>query len=203
MAVQPRRDAPRRRRTRSAVGVAAVGDRHRLRRCGGPGTACGPGPSVACDRRAGSALDLGPGLDPVVEALALHVRPAVDALGGRASASTRRPSRRRRRRRGRSSQWSGSAVSAHDFELPGASPNHSAIWAFVSGEVEVVDERVGAGEVLGLGVDHPGVGPAGRALGRLDDVDRDGGSSPWSRLVMICQVVPTFDVAGRGSRPSA
>src|SRR4030095_4537979 len=32
-------------------------------------------------------------------------------------------------------QWSLLTVSAHDFELPGASPNHSAILALVSGDV--------------------------------------------------------------------
>src|SRR6476661_3836510 len=40
-----------------------------------------PGRSRSLDRRARSALDLGPGLDPVVEALALDVRAAVEAGG--------------------------------------------------------------------------------------------------------------------------
>src|SRR6185369_4209707 len=37
----------------------------------------------SCRVGRGSALDLGPGLDPVVETLALHVGSPVDALGGR------------------------------------------------------------------------------------------------------------------------
>ena len=41
-----------------------------------------PGPQLTLGR-AGSALDLRPGVDPLVEALALHVRTAVDAVLGR------------------------------------------------------------------------------------------------------------------------
>ena len=96
----------------------------------------------------------------------------------------------------------GPAVSAHDFELPGASPNHSAIFALVSGDDDVVDERVRAARFLVLELiiqvsDQP-VAPSGGLMTSTGTA----GVSPLSRLVMICHVVPTF-ASPCGSRPSA
>ena len=82
MAVQPRRDAAPYRRRRPSSGRRQVGRGRRRHRCPGrdrTARARRPG-SIVCGS-VGSALDLGPGLDPVVEALARHVGPAVDAFG--------------------------------------------------------------------------------------------------------------------------
>ena len=75
-------------------------------------------------------------------------------------------------------------ASAHAFELPGASPNHSVDLDVHLGRHDVVHPLVHAVRVLRLRVDHPGVGPARRALRRLDrrrparPASRPGAGSP-------------------------
>ena len=75
----------------------------------------------------------------------------------------------------------------------GASPNHSATAALPFGRDDPVHPHVRAVRVLGLGRDHPGVRPAGRALLRQDRLDR-APCRALARLAMTCHVVPSTEL---------
>src|SRR3972149_5274031 len=132
----------------------------------------GPGAAYRAMSGGGSAADLGPGLDPVVEPLALDVRAPVEALHGR-----RRPV-------------------VHVLPIGGIVRVELGAVILVGSQVaglggagrlaavlrdlgvdrrgrDVVDEQVGANQTVRLGVDHPCVGPTGGAFGGVDRIDGD------------------------------
>jgi hypothetical protein len=83
---------------------------------------------------------------------------------------------------------------AHDLELAGASPTHSATWMFTSGATMWMSHLYAqfgcvVFELIIQESDHP-VEPS---LG-LIALTGTGCSAPSSRLVMICQVVPITEL---------
>jgi len=84
-----------------------------------------------------------------------------------------------------------SEVSAHDFALDGASPNHSATWALTFGEmIQSIHLYMQFGclaldEIIHVS-DHPVAPSLGRVVLTLT-------LSASSRLAMTCQVVPTVE----------
>src|SRR5215210_4560748 len=89
------------------------------------------------------------------------------------------------------SQWSLAAVSAHDFWLDGASPNHSATAAFAFGEMMWSIHMYMQFGCLALAAiiqvsDHPVAPSFGSAV-------LIGTSSASSRFAITCQVVPIVE----------
>src|SRR3954453_6366368 len=86
------------------------------------------------------------------------------------------------------SQWSLTAVSAHDFLFAGASPNHSATAALALGEMMWFIHMymqfgcLAFAEII-QGSDQPGAPSWGGSV-------LSGGLSAWSRFAMTCPVVP-------------
>ena len=128
------------------------------------------GPDGSSSRSDRSALHLGPRRDPLGVVLALDVGAPVEALLGRRRPVVQLARSTPRRRRG--TARSARRPSSHAARLAGASPKVEATSACTGGRGDVVDPLVGAVRVLGLGVDHPVVGPRRRALLRQHGVDR-------------------------------
>src|SRR3954463_1705386 len=90
------------------------------------------------------------------------------------------------------SQWFFTAVSAHDFLLAGASPNHSATAALAFGEMMWFIHRYPQFGCLAFDeIIQVSDQPVAPSVGRIAST---GALSAWARLVMICQVVPSTEL---------
>src|SRR3954462_1960355 len=91
------------------------------------------------------------------------------------------------------SQNVGSEVSAHDLVCAGASPNHSATWAFTFGEViQFIHWYMQFGCLALAAIIQVSDQPVTPSLGTT--VSTFALPSDWMRLAMTCQVVPITEV---------
>src|SRR5919107_5597093 len=90
------------------------------------------------------------------------------------------------------SQWFFTAVSAHDFWLAGASPNHSATAAFAFGEMMwFIHMYMQFGFLALEEIIQVSDQPVAPSLGSTVLI---GTLSASSRFAMTCQVVPTHEL---------
>src|SRR5215204_6727731 len=90
------------------------------------------------------------------------------------------------------SQWSSTAVSAHDFWFDGASPNHSATAALAFGEMMwFIHMYMQLGFFAFEEIIHVSDQPVAPSFGSVVLI---GTLSASSRLAITCQVVPMIEL---------
>ena len=118
------------------------------------------------------APDLGPCVPPVLLRHAVVESSSSPQSSRSACPSSRRPPTRPRRSAWYVSQWFGSSVRSHALSLTAPRRSPRSTIACASGEIMWFIQRYMQFGFCGVRRDHPRVRPAGRALHRLDDLDR-------------------------------